>query len=79
MIVFCSICNIAQSFKYIRKYDPFYFISNSTASKTTSQEHYMEIIFCDAFFGSSINISKKFAAIIEIRIRTMTYFFIIKF
>ena len=59
MIAFCSICNIAQSFKYIRKYDLFYFISNSTASKAKSQEYYMEIIFCDAFFGSSINIRRN--------------------
>jgi len=76
MIVLFSICNVAQSYKYIRKYGLFHFISNSTASKTASQEHYMnmEVLFCDVIFDSSINISKKYAAIIAIRLRTMTYF-----
>ena len=34
----------------------------------------MEVLFCDVIFDSSINISKKYAAIIAIRLRTMSYF-----
>ena len=34
----------------------------------------MEVLFCDVIFDSSINISKKYAAIIAIRLRTMPYF-----
>lgn len=76
MIVLFSICNVAESYKYIRKYGLFHFISNSTASKTASQEHYMnmEILFCDVIFDSSKNSSKKYSAIIAIRLRTMPYF-----
>ena len=76
MIVLFSICNVAQSYKYIRKYGLFHFISNSTASKIASQEHYMnmEVLFCDIIFDSSINSSKKYAAIIAIRLRNKFYF-----
>ena len=76
MIVLFSICNVAKSYKYIRKYGLFHFYSNSTASKTASQEHCMnmEVLFCDVIFDSSINISKKYAAIIAIRLRNMSYF-----
>jgi glycosyltransferase involved in cell wall biosynthesis len=76
MIVLFSICNVAKSYKYIRKYGLFHFSSNSTASKTASREHCMnmELLFCDVIFDSSINISKKYAAIIAIRLRTMPYF-----
>ena len=34
----------------------------------------MEVLFCDVIFDSSINISKKYAAIIAIRLRNMSYF-----
>jgi glycosyltransferase involved in cell wall biosynthesis len=76
MIVLFSICNVAKSYKYIRKYGLFHFYSNSTASKTASREHCMnmEVLFCDVIFDSSINISKKYAAIIAIRLRNMSYF-----
>jgi hypothetical protein len=76
MIVLFSICNVAHSYKYIRKYGLFHFISNSTASKRASKVHYMnmEVLFCDVIFDSSINSSKKYAAIIAIRLKSMPYF-----
>lgn len=63
MIALFSICNLLYSYKYIRKYGLFHFIINSTASKTASQEHYMnnEVLFCAPIFGLLINISKKYA------------------
>lgn len=36
MIVLFSICNVAKSYKYIRKYGLFHFIRNITASKSAS-------------------------------------------
>ena len=76
MIGIFSICNIAQSYKYIRKYGLFHFTSNSTASQTISKEHYMEmeVFFCDVIFDLSIANSKKYSAIIATRLRTMFYF-----
>jgi len=76
MIGLFSICNIAKSYKYIRKYGLFHFISNSTASKKASKEHYMnmEIFFCDVIFDLSIDKSKNYAAIIAIRLRKMFFF-----
>jgi glycosyltransferase involved in cell wall biosynthesis len=76
MIGLFSICNIAKSYKYIRKYGLFHFISNSTASKIASKEHYMnmEIFFCDVIFDLSLDSSKNYAAIIAIRLRKMFFF-----
>jgi glycosyltransferase involved in cell wall biosynthesis len=76
MIGIFAICNIAQSYKYIRKYGLFHFTSNSTTSQTISKEHYMEmeVFFCDVIFDLSIANSKKYSAIIAIRLRKMFYF-----
>jgi glycosyltransferase involved in cell wall biosynthesis len=76
MIGIFSICNIAQSYKYIRKYGLFHFTSNSTASQIISKDHYMEmeVFFCDVIFDLSIANSKKYSAIIAIRLKTMFYF-----
>lgn len=76
MIGLFSICNVAKSYKYLRKYGLFHFISNSTASQIASKEHYMnmEVFFCDVIFDLSKVSSKKYAAIIAINLRTKSFF-----
>ena len=81
MIVLFSICNLLLSYIYIRKYGLFHFIISSTASKSASQEYYMnnEVLFCAQIFGLLINNSKKYAtSIIALRLSTISYFLIIK-
>lgn len=76
MIGLFPICNIAKSYKYIRKYGLFHFISKSTASQNASKEHSMnmEIFFCDVIFDLSKNKNKKYAAIIAIRLKSKPFF-----
>ena len=76
MIGLFAICNIAKSYKYIRKYGLFHFISKSTASQNASKEHYMnmEIFFCDIIFDLSKVRNKKYAAIIAIKLREKSFF-----
>lgn len=76
MIGLFAICNIAKSYKYIRKYGLFHFISKSTASRNASKEHYMnmEIFFCDIIFDLSKVSNKKYAAIIAIKLREKSFF-----
>ena len=76
MIVLYAICSVAKTYKYIRKYGLFHFISSSTASNIVTIDHQMnmEIFFCDVIFDLSINNNKKYAAILAIRLRTMSYY-----
>ena len=76
MIGLFAICNIAKSYKYIRKYGLFHFISKSTASQNASKEHYMnmEIFFCDIIFDLSKVSNKNYAAIIAIKLKEKTFF-----
>jgi glycosyltransferase involved in cell wall biosynthesis len=76
MIGLLTICNIAKSYKYIRKYGLFHFISKSTASQKASKEHYMnmEIFFSDVIFDLSKVSNKKYAAIIAIKLREKSFF-----
>ena len=76
MIGLFSICNVAKSYKYIRKYGLFHFLNNSSASQIASKEHYMnmEIFFCDIIFDLSKASSKKYAAIIAIKLRTKLFY-----
>ena len=61
-----AICNVAQSYKYFRKYGLFHLINNPTTSSTkVSREHRLEmtIFFTNVIFDLSKNENKKYAAI----------------
>ena len=77
MIALFAICNIAQSYKYIRKYGLFHFINNRTASRMATKRHRinMEIFFCDVIFDISKNNNKKYAAILIISLGSRYYQF----
>jgi len=77
MIALFAICNIAQSYKYIRIYGLFHFMSSSSASHTASNVHKfnMAIFFCDIIFDLSKNNNKKYAAIYAIKIFFKNYNF----
>lgn len=61
---------------YIRKYGLFHFMSSSTASNIVTKNHQMnmEIFLIDVVFDLSINNNKKYAAILAIRLKTMSYY-----
>jgi len=76
MIGLYAICRVAKTYIYIRKYGLFHFISSSTASNIVTKNHQMnmEIFLIDVVFDLSINNNKKYAAILAIRLKTMSYY-----
>ena len=71
-----SICLSSQSYKFIRKYGIFHFISDKTASRRVSNDHFMkmDIFFSEILFDLSKNENKKYAAFIIIPIKSKFYF-----
>ena len=60
-----AICNMAESYKFIRKYGVFHLVDNSTSSKKADYDKAMfsEILFGDVIFDLGKNQFKKYAAI----------------
>ena len=60
-----AICNIAESYKFIRKYGVFHLVDDSTSSKKADYDKAMlsEILFGDVIFDLGKNQFKKYAAI----------------
>jgi glycosyltransferase involved in cell wall biosynthesis len=77
IIALFAICNVAQSYKYIRKYGLFHFYNSRTASRMATKGHKinMRIFFSDVVFDISKNNNKKYAAILIIRLGSRHYKF----
>jgi len=60
-----SICNMAESYKFIRKYGIFHLIDDNTSSKTSSHDKsiFSDILFSDVIVDLGKNQFKKYAAI----------------
>ena len=66
LVGYFAICNVAQSYKYFRKYGLFHLINNPITSFTkVSSENRIEmtLFFTDVLFDLSKNENKKYAAI----------------
>jgi len=71
-----SICSVAQSYKFIRKYGIFHLINEKAPSFKNSDEHsiQMDIFFSELLFDLSKNEYKKFSAFFLIYSRKKEYF-----
>ena len=71
-----AICNVAQSYKFIRKYGLFHFINEKAPSYKISEEHsiQMDILFSEILLDLSKNEYKKFSASFLIYSRKKEYF-----
>jgi len=60
-----AICNVAESYKFIRKYGVFHLFDENTSSKAAKYQPAMlsEILFCDVIISLGKNQFKKYAAI----------------
>ena len=67
-----SICIVAESYKYMRRYGLFHLVGHNTAVHRASGEHTakMAIFFSDIIFDLSKNEYKKYAAIMILGLRT---------
>ena len=65
-----ALSNIAQNYKYVRKYGIFHFIGQYTSIKTVSEEHKakMAIFFAEIVFDLSKNEDKEYAVNLSIEI-----------
>ena len=68
-----AICNVAESYKYIRKYGIFHYVDRFSTTHMISHDHYiqMEIFFCDVVFDLSKNENKRFAVNMALKIDTI--------
>ena len=71
-----AICNVAQSYKFIRKYGLFHFINEKAPSYKISEEHsiQMDILFSEILLDLSKNEYKKFSASFLMYSRKKEYF-----
>ena len=68
-----AICNVAESYRYIRKYGIFHYVDRFSTTHMVSHDHYiqMEIFFCDVVFDLSKNENKRFAVNMALKIDTI--------
>ena len=66
-----SICIVAESYKYMRRYGLFHLVGHNTAVRRATSEHTskMAIFFSDIIFDLSKNEYKKYAAIMILGLR----------
>ena len=71
-----SICSLAQSYKYIRKYGIFHKRDKASASLIVTKEHFthMDIFFSEILFDLSKNENKKYSSFIIANIKRKKYF-----
>ena len=71
-----SICNVAQSYKFIRKYGLFHFIDEKAPAFKISEEHsiQMDIFFSEILLDLSKNEYKKFSVLFLIYSKKKDYF-----
>ena len=76
LIALFAICNVAQSYKFIRKYGLFHFINEKAPSFKILEEHSikMDILFSEVLLDLSKNEYKKFSVSFLIYSRKKQYF-----